>query len=581
MRETKKVFRTVWLACFAVLAASSHSAQNPDKRLRTFVSPVRVVAAADTLRNAESLLAPRYGQIPEGRFLSGSGITLARGEWVIVDFGRELHGSLQIGSGGRSGRESVRVRVRFGESVSETMSELKGTAQGATATNDHAIRDDVVLLPWAGRREIGETGFRFVRIDNVSDSPVQLDYVRAVSLTRPMRRIGGFRCSDERLNRIFETAVDTVHLCCQDFIWDGIKRDRLVWMGDTHPETMAILNVFGSSEIVPATLDYAAAITAPASAWMNNMATYTLWWVRNVAEWYRYTGDHGYLEKHRRYLVDTVDRIQSTVDDRGFWKADTFLDWPTQSNRPASAAGTQGLLLMAMDDAAFLLDELGGVSGEVKKNLDAARKRVASTRPDPLGAKTAAAMLALSGLRDAKEMFALSLGKNGHNGVSTFYGYYMIEAMSAAGETRRALDTVRDYWGGMLDMGATSFWEDFNLAWTNNAFRIDSMPVAGKKDVHGDFGDYCYVGFRHSLCHGWSAGPASWCINRVLGIRPLDVGCRTVEVNPSLGDLKWAEGAMALPGGGKVSVRAERTADGEVKTIVNAPDWVKIVKGGR
>jgi hypothetical protein len=34
----------------------------------------------------------------------------------------------------------------------------------------------------------------------------------------------------------------------------------------------------------------------------------------------------------------------------------------------------------------------------------------------------------------------------------------MIEAMSAAGEHQRALDTVRDYWGGMIDMGATSFW---------------------------------------------------------------------------------------------------------------------------
>ena len=32
-------------------------------------------------------------------------------------------------------------------------------------------------------------------------------------------------------------------------------------------------------------------------------------------------------------------------------------------------------------------------------------------------------------------------------------------------ENRRALDIIRDYWGGMLDMGATSFWEDFDLAW--------------------------------------------------------------------------------------------------------------------
>ncbi len=183
-------------------------------------------------------------------------------------------------------------------------------------------------------------------------------------------------------------------------------------------------------------------------------------------------------------------------------------------------------------------------------------------------------MLALSGLRDPKEMFRDVLGKGGHSGVSTFYGYYMLEAMSAAGENARALDTVRDYWGGMLDMGATSFWEDFDLAWTNNAFRVDEAPVAGRKDIHGDFGAYCYVGFRHSLCHGWSSGPAPWLIEHVLGIRPLDVGCRRVEVSPFLGDLEWAEGAMALPGGGKVSVRAERAPDGKVRTKVDAPHGV-------
>ena len=173
-------------------------------------------------------------------------------------------------------------------------------------------------------------------------------------------------------------------------------------------------------------------------------------------------------------------------------------------------------------------------------------------------------------------MFADVLGRRGHEGVSTFYGYYMIEAMSAAGEHQRALDTVRDYWGAMLDVGATSFWEDFNLAWTNNCFRIDELPVAGRKDVHGDYGEFCYKGFRHSLCHGWSAGPASWCINRVLGIRVADVGCRTVEVRPNLGDLEWAEGAMALPGGDSIFVRVERGRDGRPSLTVRAPDWVKV-----
>jgi hypothetical protein len=34
--------------------------------------------------------------------------------------------------------------------------------------------------------------------------------------------------------------------------------------------------------------------------------------------------------------------------------------------------------------------------------------------------------------------------------------------------------------------------------------------AAGKKDLHGDFGAHCYVGFRHSFCHGWAGGPTAW-----------------------------------------------------------------------
>jgi hypothetical protein len=178
---------------------------------------------------------------------------------------------------------------------------------------------------------------------------------------------------------------------------------------------------------------------------------------------------------------------------------------------------------------------------------------------------------------DARSIYADVLGRNGHDGVSTFYGYYVLEAMAKAGRKQHALDTVRDYWGAMLDMGATSFWEDFNIAWTNNAFRIDEMPVAGKKDIHGDFGDFCYKGFRHSLCHGWSCGPAPWCINNILGIRPVSAGCRKIEINPFLGDLTWAEGAMALPNGGAVSVRVERKSDGDIDVKVDAPDGIEVI----
>ena len=97
------------------------------------------------------------------------------------------------------------------------------------------------------------------------------------------------------------------------------------------------------------------------------------------------------------------------------------------------------------------------------------------------------------------------------------------------------------------------------------------------RELHGDYGEFCYRGFRHSLCHGWSCGPAPWLIRHVLGIRPVGTGCRTVEVRPDLGDLDWAEGAMALPRGGAVRVRVEKAADGTLRTNVFAPADVKVV----
>ena len=77
---------------------------------------------------------------------------------------------------------------------------------------------------------------------------------------------------------------------------------------------------------------------------------------------------------------------------------------------------------------------------------------------------------------------------------------------------------------------------------------VDPVRVVWQSAKSGGYGQRFAVKDverLHSLCHGWSCGPAQWCINNILGIRPLDPGCRRVEVKPFLGDLEWAEGAMA------------------------------------
>jgi hypothetical protein len=565
---------------FAALAGFSMAQggrEAPDPRVRTFVMPTRVVwvstnTAASSVANAEILLTDKYGQVPEGAFLAGSGCRLEnKGAQasVLVDFGRELHGGVQLASGGPSGKD-VKVRVRFGESVAEAMAELGERG----ACNDHAIRDGVIDLPWLGTRETGSSGFRFARVDLVSKGVLSLESIRAVSLMRPMTPLGAFKSSDERLNQVWATAARTLHLCCQDYIWDGIKRDRLVWMGDMHPEVMTLMAVFGKQDVLPASLDYMRK-TTPAEKWMNGMPSYTLWWIRCQHDWYRYTGDLAYLKTHRDYIKAVFANLAKHISAENRCALPSgFLDWPTQHNRKAVDAGMHALMLMTFEDGARLAAALEDADLEAQCKAGAARLR--HYAPEPEGSKQAAALLSLAGLSDAKAVNVL-LAKDGVQGVSTFYGYYMLEAMAKAGNVQGGISTVRDYWGGMLDMGATSFWEDFNVAWTNNAFRIDELPVAGKKDIHGDYGEFCYKGFRHSLCHGWSSGPAAWLIEHVLGIQVADVGCKTVRVKPFLGDLQWAEGSFPTPQG-VVNVRHERLADGSIRSDIQAPDGVKIVR---
>jgi hypothetical protein len=96
------------------------------------------------------------------------------------------------------------------------------------------------------------------------------------------------------LNRIWETGAYTVQLNMQDYLWDGAKRDRLVWIGDMHPETMTICSVFGPQDIAPKSLDLIRDET-PLPKWMNGISSYSMWWVLIQHSWYRYTGNAAYL----------------------------------------------------------------------------------------------------------------------------------------------------------------------------------------------------------------------------------------------------------------------------------------------
>ena len=569
-----------FLCFFVATAVPTFAGESPtqiESPLKSyFISPTRIVWQSEGgVKNAQNLLKAKAGQavlsepVPPTILQTTSNSTAG----ILLDFGKELQGYVELITPITPDQAKLRrVRIRFGESVAEAMSEIGGKQN---AVNDHAVRDQIVTLPWLGKKIVGPSGFRFVRIDNVDSAlPVQLSEVRAVLQIRDLDYVGSFRCDDERLNRIWQTGAYTVHLNMQEYLWDGIKRDRLVWLGDMHPEISTINAVFGFNEIVPKSLNLIRSVTPPTD-WMNGISSYSMWWIIIHEDWWMHHGNRAYLEAQHDYMGKLLRHLATFIDENGAekLKGERFLDWPTRENAKAVHEGLQAMMLMTFESGARLMKTLGDITTAKFCTETAAKLR--RHIPETSGRKSPAALLALAGARDVKEV-AAALKKNGPKDLSTFYGFYVLQALAKSDDIDTALDFIDQYWGAMLDFGATTFWEDFNLDWTKNATRIDELVPPDKKDIHGDYGAHCYIGFRHSLCHGWASGPTAWLSQHVLGVQPLEPGCKTVRIVPNLGRLKWAEGTYPTPRG-PIQIRHERRANGTIKSTIKAPKGVKVV----
>ena len=123
-----------------------------------YLIPARVVLTAGPVTSPEVLTMPYPGQVST----SEEHMTeFGPGGSVLLDFGKEIQGGIQITRAMYGSHDPARFRLVLGESVSEALSDV--TEKGSTATNDHAVRDFEISVPWLGAAEYGNSGFRFAR----------------------------------------------------------------------------------------------------------------------------------------------------------------------------------------------------------------------------------------------------------------------------------------------------------------------------------------------------------------------------------------------------------------------------------
>lgn len=446
-----------------------------------------------------------------------------QGAYIVLDFGKELCGGVRLVT--RDVNGIADFRLTFGESLSECLSSIGEK----NATNDHSPRDFTVKVPAMSDLTFGQTGFRFAKIELLSNNPVLLKNIFAINTLPYFKREAIIRTSDAELNQIIATAIYTLKLTFQNgYIWDGIKRDRLVWSGDLHQEIITSLYLFGDTPNITNSLSFLRDET-PEDEWMNTIPSYSAWWVINLCDYCSMTGNQSYFIENRDYAKTILKKFDLCINETGDFDFSPyptgmpyFLDWPTLDTIDATV-GTACIVLMAAKS--FLKLQENETCHNIIRKL---KKHLFTT----CNTKQALAFQLLAG-KEIKNDY-LYLENKGSHGFSTFMAYYILSADALAGG-QNMLSLIKEYFGAMISRGATTFWEDFHIDWLAGSGRIDEIPNGSQKDIHGDYGAYCYEGFRHSLCHGWASGVLSFIVEYMFGLQLSEDGQNYTLTPHSLG----------------------------------------------
>ncbi len=540
-----------------------------EKREKEYLVPEGIVMKLGEIREECFLLTNRDKQNIMGK----DGACVVEGKGTLVfDFEKEYYGGVRIVLGCcETDSAAPNIRIRFGESLSECCAELGEK----NASNDHSTRDMTVYMSSKSDMEWGNTGYRYIRIDFLEKGIYRINNIFGTFIHGKYPD-ALFETDNETVNKILNMSERTLFLNIQNYLWDGIKRDQHVWVGDLYPEVLGFCYLYRDKSVIYDTLDLILD-SYPLPCWFNGIPSYNLWFILIVGICYRLTGRKN--ERYSAAVRKIVWMFDKCTDEHGifdfdkaglaYWK-DNFFDWPTYNYEQESEQGVYYLLLYALADVTgkeFYGEETRAEAQRLTAKLR--RRKYAESK-----FKSVSALKVLCGEANGQRE-TMFIKEGGAKGYSSFLSYLISLALSKTGDTRTAFDNLVEYYGGMLQMGATTCWENFDVTWMENACKITEFPSKGKEDIHGDRGEFCYRGFRNSLCHGWSCGFLPFFVEKVVGFQFTNAECTKIAFTPEMCGLSYIKARIPTEKG---IVQVEhRWIDGAVHTKYVLPQGIECV----
>jgi len=461
---------------------------------------------------------------------------------VISDFGKETFGFIKVHGLKGNGRLSI----YYGESKEEALSTGKCETLDYLDINLLQKKDSIMPLSKA---------FRYVNYQ--SEGSVSADSVSMLYEYAPVTERGSFKSSDSELNKIYDVAKYTFHLNTREFFIDGIKRDRWVWSGDAYQSYLMNYYSFFDAPTVKRSL-LAQRGKDPVTAHINTIMDYSFYWFLGIYDYYKFTGD-------QKFVQDIYPRMQSLmtyIDGRknkngllewmpGDW---IFIDWADKLSKDGEVSFEQLLYARSLETMALcakLANDTEGIAKydkqakELKNKIfelywNQQKSALVHSRIDDKQTDNVTRYANMFGIffdyftPEQKLLVKKNVLLNDQIAKITtpYMRFYELEALCAMGEQPYVLKEMKNYWGGMLKLGATSFWEEYNP----DKKGTEHLAMYGRP-------------FGKSLCHAWGASPIYLLGKYYLGVQPTTPGYETYTIEPNLGGLVWMEGKVPTANG--------------------------------
>ena len=377
--------------------------------------------------------------------------------------------------------------------------------------------------------------FAWIHLRNIR-KPVTINSARLICQIKPTNYEGAFSCSDTSLTRMWYTGAYDVKLNLLKQYFGAIlmeRGDRHSWTGDAHPSQAASMVAFGNYDFVRTNLIYT-------STQFNGIASYSLYWVLSLIDYYYYTGDKSLLDEMLENACNKLDIAYNHYDTNPNL---VFYGWDERlgagfenpnSEEPQNAY--KMLSIQTWNKFCKVMAQAGypHLSEKYKQYTD---EKIRTLREDSqwtasFGVHAATDAINAEFINHIEED---SLWKTAFSdrlqrmSYSPFNQYFILQSLANMGRYPEALSTIDDCWGGQLRYGATTFFEVFRSSW-NEISQPNDAPVNNQ------------CGYT-SLTHPWSAGITKWLSEEILGIKPTEPGFTTFTVKPHLSaSVTWVKG---------------------------------------